>query len=70
MMKCRCCNRDMVTAGVQTYPAKYNLKPLVYIECRNRDCALWMQTFNEAEYGAKDLTPYLKGKSENNDNLD
>lgn len=60
--KCRCCGQDMYLHGVQHYPAKYNLAPLVLIECINPGCALWMQTFDQAAYPTKDLTSYLKQK--------
>lgn len=60
-MKCRHCGSDMYLHGVQHYPAKYNLKPLVLIECINPGCPLWLQTFDEAAYATKDLSSYLKG---------
>lgn len=61
-MKCRHCGHEMYLQGIQEYPAKYNLPPLVLIECRNPGCELWMQTYDEARYATKDLTPYLKQK--------
>lgn len=63
MTLCRHCLQPMSIQSVQTYPAHYNMKPIVQIECREDGCPLWKQTFDQADYPTKDLTPYLKGKS-------
>lgn len=60
---CRHCLEDMYIAGIQEYPAKYNFKPITYIECHNPGCPLWMHTFDKDTYAVLDLTPYLKGTS-------
>lgn len=60
-MKCRHCGQEMHIHGVQDYPPKYNLKPVVEIHCLNPGCPLWTQTFDQTAYPTKDLTPYLKG---------
>ena len=59
---CRHCKQDMFLHGIQEYPAKYNLAPIVEIHCTNPGCPLWLQTFDAATYAEKDLTPYLRGK--------
>jgi hypothetical protein len=59
-MRCRHCKQEMFIQGVQTYPVKYHLKPIVSIECRNPECPLWKQTLNQADYPTMDLTPYLR----------
>ena len=37
---CPECGKETVFVGKQEYPAKYNLKPRVLVECLNPECRL------------------------------
>lgn len=44
MATCKCCGRELTVVGVQTYPAKYNLKDKVLVECQNETCVMNRRT--------------------------
>lgn len=41
---CGCCGQHLTIIGIQTYPAKYNRKDHILVECRNADCSVYRWT--------------------------
>lgn len=41
---CGCCGQRLYIIGTQTFPAKYNLKDLILVDCRNEDCIVYRRT--------------------------
>lgn len=41
---CNCCGQRLHIIGKQVYPAKYNIKDAILVECRNPDCVAYRRT--------------------------
>lgn len=41
---CGCCGQHLTIIGKQVYPAKYNIKDQILVECRNEDCIVYRRT--------------------------
>jgi len=62
---CRCCGQPMHNYEQGCKPARINgeivfTSSYTIVECHNKSCGMWMQTFVWGEYHTHDLAAYLK----------
>jgi hypothetical protein len=49
-MMCSCCGQPLISRGVQTYPAKYNLPDRHLVECDNAACVMYQRTETDTNH--------------------
>lgn len=63
---CPCCGASLAFVNVQTYDAKYKLKPRITVECTNLECNLFgtTGTINDLrEHHKNNIVIYRRGDS-------